>query len=592
MRTQNRDQEEQNIALQERNGTTTTTPRADRSVEEERAGLENTTVAPERRREPVPGNGSAPPNDGTGIETVEATEEKTPIGSDTDQKKRRAPSWVKPLVLTALVAAIVLVGIWGYHYWQFSQTHVTTDDAYLTSDLVQITPEVSGNIAKILVAENQNVQAGQPLAILDDSTYRADVEQAHAALAVAKATAQGAASTVGLTSQTGSAQIEQAQGGVSQAESAIAGAQADVARARAAVANAQAGVLSARANVSTAQAALQAAISARQRSVEAVRSAQAQVTTAQAGVRSAQADLTAAQANADKAGRDEARYAELYRENAVSAQQVDVATAAATSARSQVDSAQQQIQQAQSTVAQRQADVAAAQDAVHSADATIDQARAQLSAARNAVTASQANVQQMQAQQLSAQQNVGAAEAKRTQALGQLSQAHTAPRQVAVSQANQQTANAHIQEAQAALDQALINLNRTRIYAPVSGTVSKKTAEIGQQVSVGQPLMAIVPTNTIWVVANFQETQMRNVRSGQHADIEVDTFPGRKFSGYVQSIAAGTGATFALLPPENATGNFTKVVQRVPVRIFFTPGQKDLDKLRPGLSAVVTITTK
>src|SRR5579884_2138205 len=548
-----------------------------------------TLPAPQDREEARSYEGDS--HNGAGAATAPESPGVTQSGVEEGPEKRRAPSWLKPVGLTLVAVVLICAIVFGVRYWKFAQTHVSTDDAYLTSDVVQITPQVSGSVAKVLVDENQPVQAGQLLAVLDDSTYRADVEQARAALAVAQATAQGAASTVNVTQQTGAAQIEQATGGVAQAQSGIASAQADVARAQAAIANARAGYESSQANVNTARAALQAAITARKRAVEAVNGARAQLATAQAGVRSAQANLTAAQANQVKASRDAARYAQLFKEDAISAQQVDVANAAATSAQAAVDTAQQQIQQAQSTVVQRQSDLASARDAVRAADDAINQAKAQLAAAQDAVGASQANIQQMQAQYLASRQEVSAAEAKRQQALGQLNAARTAPRQVAVSQANRQTANARVLEAQAALDTALINLQHTRIYAPLAGIVSKKTVEVGQQVSVGQPLMAILPNHDIWVEANFQETQIRNVHPGAPAEITVDTFPGRIFKGHVASLAAGTGATFALLPPKNATGNFTKVVQRVPIKVTFDPGQPQLDQLRAGLSAVATITT-
>jgi membrane fusion protein (multidrug efflux system) len=506
--------------------------------------------------------------------------------------ERTSRPWVKPLVLAGILIVLVVGGSWVWNYLAFARTHASTDDAYLTTDIVQITPQVIGNITQVLVKENQTVQAGQLLVTLDDSTYRTAVAQARADLAQAQAAAQGASSNVGLTAQTGSAQIEQAQGIVGQADSAISGAQADVERARAGIANAQAGVAGAQANVQTAQAGVQAAIAARQRTGAAVSSAQAQLATAQAAVKSAQAAVVAAQANADKTARDEVRYANLYNQDAVSAQQLDLATATATTAKAQLDSTQQQVVQAQATVAQRQADLKSAQDAVRNADAMVAQARSQLHAANQGVNAAQATVRQNQAQFTSVQQSVSQAEAKRTQALGQLNQAQTAPKQVAVSRANQQNANAKIAQARAALDNAEINLQRTRIYAPVQGTISKKTAELGQQVAVGQSLMAVIPTNDVWVVANFKETQMQDVRPGQKVEVEVDTFSGHKFTGRVDSIAPATGATFSLLPPDNATGNFTKVVQRVPVKITFDPGQKDLNLLRGGLSAVATIATK
>jgi membrane fusion protein, multidrug efflux system len=490
--------------------------------------------------------------------------------------------WVRPLLLGVLLTAAVVGGVVGWRYWRYASAHVSTDDAYLTTNIVPITPQVSGQIQRLLVDDNQPVKAGQLLVVLDDSTYRADVDQARANLAMAQASARGAASSVRLSAETGSAQVEQANGGV---------AQADVQHAQAAVATARAGEQSATADTGTARAGLQSAIAAQERAVAGVASAQAQVETAQAGVGSAQAAVTAAQAAADRDAKDAARYTDLYREGAVSQQTADTAAAAATASRAQLVSARQQVAQALDTVSQRQADLKGAQQQVRAADAAIVQAREQVAAAEADVRAARATTAQNQDQVLTSQQNLAQAEARRTQALGQLRQARTAPSQVAVSRANHQSNNARVQQAQAALQDALIALRRTHLYAPVSGTISQRTAQTGQQVAVGQPLMAVVPDHRIWVVANFQETQMTQIRPGQRAELAIDTFPGRMFTGRVDSIAAGTGATFALLPPDNATGNFTKVVQRVPVKIVFDPGQKDLDRLRSGLSVVATIGT-
>src|SRR5262249_21514627 len=113
-----------------------------------------------------------------------------------------------------------------------------------------------------------------------------------------------------------------------------------------------------------------------------------------------------------------------------------------------------------------------------------------------------------------------------------------------------------------------------------------------EEVQGGQALMAVIPRADPWVVANFKETQLKNVHPGQKVEVVVDTFPGHRFIGHVESLAAGTGATFALLPPDNATGNFTKVVQRVPVKILFDPKQKDVERLRAGLSVIATIETR
>jgi len=133
------------------------------------------------------------------------------------------------------------------------------------------------------------------------------------------------------------------------------------------------------------------------------------------------------------------------------------------------------------------------------------------------------------------------------------------------------------------LDQALLNLSYTKILAPVGGIIGKKNAEPGQEVSPGQQLMADVPITNLWVTANFKETQLKKMRVGQRVTIHVDAY-GRDYQGYVESLAGASGARFSLLPPENATGNFVKVVQRLPVRIRFDKNQSGIDRLRPGMS--------
>jgi membrane fusion protein (multidrug efflux system) len=143
---------------------------------------------------------------------------------------------------------------------------------------------------------------------------------------------------------------------------------------------------------------------------------------------------------------------------------------------------------------------------------------------------------------------------------------------------------AAVKSAQAALDQALLNLEYTKLVAPMDGVVGKKTFEVGQQVQPGQQLLAIVPLEDIWVTANFKETQMRRMKTGQRATIYVDA-TGREYDGYVAGMGGASGEKYSLLPPENATGNYVKVVQRVPIRIRLKPGQDPDHRLRPGMSA-------
>ena len=170
--------------------------------------------------------------------------------------------------------------------------------------------------------------------------------------------------------------------------------------------------------------------------------------------------------------------------------------------------------------------------------------------------------------------------------------ARAADAALASAQAALLGADARVAAARAARDQAALNLSYTRITAPAEGVVSKKSVELGQLVQPGQPLMSLVPLSDVWVTANLKETQMAKVTPGDPVDFTVDAYGGRHFSGDVESLAPATGARFSLLPPDNATGNFTKVVQRIPVRIRLDGKNDPARPLRPGMSVAVTITTK
>jgi len=153
-------------------------------------------------------------------------------------------------------------------------------------------------------------------------------------------------------------------------------------------------------------------------------------------------------------------------------------------------------------------------------------------------------------------------------------------------------AKAQSESAEALLKIAQQNLEYTKIYAPTDGYVTKKSVEAGNQVQAGQPLMAVIALNDIWVIANYKETQLKNVKSGQPAEVRVDTYPGKVFNGKVDSIMAGTGAAFSLFPPENALGNYVKVVQRIPVKIVFDKSADERHVLRIGMSCIPIIITK
>jgi len=183
-----------------------------------------------------------------------------------------------------------------------------------------------------------------------------------------------------------------------------------------------------------------------------------------------------------------------------------------------------------------------------------------------------------------------AAQAAQAGLLAAQRNADAARQQVISAGAGLTAADARVAASRASRDQMALQLSYTRILAPQTGVVAKRSVEVGQLVSPGQPLMSIVPLSSVWVSANLKETEVRDVHPGDVVDFEVDAYPGHTFHGTVESISPATGARFSLLPPDNATGNFTKVVQRIPVRIAVT-AQDPQRPLRPGMSANVTIDT-
>jgi membrane fusion protein (multidrug efflux system) len=208
---------------------------------------------------------------------------------------------------------------------------------------------------------------------------------------------------------------------------------------------------------------------------------------------------------------------------------------------------------------------------------TYDQA---LAAAR----ASTASVAAARANEAASQQTVRQARDKLAQAQASHRSAQTGPQQVAVTHARALAAIADVQQKRAALEQTELNLQYTRIVAPVSGLVNK-TVVVGLNIQPGQQLLTVVPLDEVWITANFKETQLKQMKAGQPVKISVDS-DGRTYKGHVDSIAGATGPLFSLLPPENATGNYVKIVQRIPVKIVLDPGENRERRLRPGMNVV------
>jgi len=312
---------------------------------------------------------------------------------------------------------------------------------------------------------------------------------------------------------------------------ALANAQADLAAA-------EASFLSSRTDVpitsTTTNSQLKNARSGRADTDAALLGAQRQLSAAQARLDTAQAQVREAQSTYKNTVDDVTRYKLLVDKDEIARQRYDTAVSISNTAKATVDA--------------RQAAVAEAEQNIRVAQSAIEQANARIA-----------------------------------QADASIESALTAPQQVAVSQARAKSAEAIVAQRRAIVEQAQLNLTYCTIVAPVNGIIQKKSVEVGSNVSPGQELMAVVPLDDIWITADFKEAQLRHMKAGQRVTFNVDAY-GREYKGRVTGIGGASGSLLSLLPPENATGNFVKVVQRIPVRIDIDPNQNEDHRLRPGMS--------
>jgi membrane fusion protein (multidrug efflux system) len=390
-----------------------------------------------------------------------------------DEEEVPQKSGRKFIVIAVIILLVIGAGIF---YWRSTFTE-DTDDAQVDGDLYQVSSRVTGQVIKVYVDDNQQVNVGAPIAEIDPKDYQVALEQAQATLASAQAAAIQANVNIPITGVTVSTSV-------STTSSDVQGAAASVEQAR-----------------------KQAA--------------------------AAEARVAAAKANALKSHLDVERYTPLVQKDVISKQQFDAAVA---------------------TDAANQAAVLEAEATVIGYQAAVTQALQKLSQSR-----------------FQAMQSV-----------------KTGPDQVRAQQAKANAALADVKQAQARVDQALLNLSYTHITAPTTGIVNKKNVQVGANLSIGQDLITIVPLTNLWVTANFK------MRPGQEVTLKVDALGGRKFHGKVTQIGGATGSKLSLFPPENATGNYVKVVQRIPVRIDFTDVQHDNGDfaLRPGMSVTPEVTVK
>ena len=408
-----------------------------------------------------------------------------------------------------LIAAAVVVGVsalgYGGYAWRYALNHVWTDDAYVEGSVAVVSARVPGQVARVLVGDNQAVKGGDLLVQIDRREYQARRDQAGAAVAMAEAGSRAAQTEVPLMRDTTRTQVDQARAALESAILGVKSSQSVVAE-------------------------MSARLEARKAAVAALR-----------------ADVTAAESVKRKAWLDLERTRTLVKGEFVS---------------------QRDFEQAQSTF--------------ETAEAGHEATWRRLGQAEKEVTQAEAELQ-------SKILGVDQARQREAEARAALARAESQVRQVAIKEAEASRAAARLKETQADLAYAELQFKETEVRAPMDGVVSKKTVEVGQVVQMGQPLMAIVPLQSVWVVANFKETQLARVRPGMQVTVAVDGLPGEIFPGTVESISAGTGSRFSLLPPENATGNWVKVVQRVPVKIVLDRPAGNPHTLRAGMSAHVTI---
>jgi len=417
---------------------------------------------------------------------------------------RRMP-WTR--VLGVGVVAIILLAALGYgvYLWRYSQTHISTDDAFITGRIVPVSARVAGTVLTVPVNDNQDVKVGDILVRLDPRDYDVALAQARASVEAARGELQNAVTNVPLADDTTRSLLREADAALAVAAHGREIAEHDLDQRR-----------------------------------SELRGKQAAVSGAEATVRGAEADF-------ERAKLDRDRIASLYKTQLVARQDLDHA-----------------------------------ESAYKSAQALLEVARHKLAEAQDGASQAAAAVQGQSAGVAQARQRVNQSEAALGTAQGQR-------QQVKVREAAVEAARGRLQLAMAALEQAQLNLDYTSVRASFDGRISRKSVEVGQVVQSGQALMSLVNLDDIWVIANYKETQLTDVKPGQQATIAVDTYPGVVFKARVDSVQGGSGAVFSLLPPENATGNYVKVVQRIPVKLVLAPGENAKHALVPGMSVVPTI---
>lgn len=396
---------------------------------------------------------------------------------------RNAKRWLVPGLILIMAAGILLMITSNWNAWASGATEQETDDAHTRADLTPLSTKAAGLVATVAVSDFQAVKAGDLLVQLKDDDFRAQVQEAEAAVAAGEA----------------------------------------------ALINNQ-----------------------RQKELQ-----EARIDQAGEGIRAAEADISAAQAG------------------------IDAANSTVVNTRSALDATKAEVQRTDLERRRQEALIAvesATRQKVEQVVAAAETYRAQLASREAEITAAQAQLASRQADLKKAYAELGA----------KFSELEAQKRQRAVLDSQEMLLKADLNAKRAALVVAQTNLGYTRIVAPTNGRVGERKALSGQLVSPGTQVISLVQDD-VWVQANYRETQVRHMHPGDPATIRVDAFPGVVFSGKVDHLSPASGSQFALLPPDNATGNFTKIVQRVPVKIVLDPNQSANQRLRAGLSVIALV---
>ncbi len=425
---------------------------------------------------------------------AELEKESTSVAPPSAGNEEKPGRWTAPGFRLAAMGVAAAIGLAAAGLLLYYHNRVTTDDAQVDGHITPVASKIYGNVAEVLVTDNQPVKAGQVLVRIDPRDSQAKVAQAKAALALAESQSQAADVGVPWTTET-------TQSGSSGAEAQFAAAQAEYDKARATYDK-----------------------------------------DSNAELAYARANIAAREASSDRARADLERMKPLVAKAEISQQQFDAYSAAARVAESELQAAKEKLASAEKGAEIARAAMFAQKAKVAQAGAAVEQARAN-------------------------------------------------HKQVSMRTADAASAVAAVAAARANLEAAELQLSYATLTAPIDGVVTKKSVEPGQIVQPGQGLFVLIPLHDVWVTANFKETQLAKMRPGQSVEIRVDTY-GETFRGRVDSIAGATGARLSLLPPENATGNFVKVVQRVPVKIVLDPLPAAKAVLRPGMNVVATVITK